>query len=461
MDRRAGVLSTILVLVTFMVFAYLFINGTLYVTPDAIYELNDATSWMLSGILFLFLVAMMTIPQYDILQRLSAALRQENQITGVLVRERANLEKRVAERTAIITRRAQYLEATAIVAREAADVIDDPGALFHRVVTVITERFGFYHTGLFLNDEGSEWAELKAASSEGGQRMLATGHRLLIGAQGIVGHVAQFGRPRIALNVGEDAVFFENPNLPETRSEIALPLQVRGQIIGVLDVQSTEPQAFNTEDTAVLQSLADQVALAISNARLFALAQESIEAERRMRGDLSIDGWRRLLQAERDISARSRSDGVSSTGAVWYPEMGAALQETKPVLDNETQKRVAIPVRVSGQTVGVVAARKSSSAGKWSASEVQLLDSMTDQLTAAIDRARLYSQAQHAASRQRTIAEVGARLRASLHIETVLQSAANEIREALNLGEVEIRLAQPVLKPSEAILSSEDSEEAQ
>jgi len=438
--RRAGIGFTILVISTVVLFAILFVTGVLSVPKEAISGVDDAGSWISRGLVFALLATLMTIPQYTIFQRFTTTILQEQQLTSVLESERANLEERVAERTEAATRRARYLEAFAIVAREAAGVIEDSEELLLRVVNLISEQFGFYHTGLFLNDEGGDWAELKAASSEGGQRMLASGHRLLIGFQGIVGYVAQRGQPRIALDVGDDAVFFDNPNLPDTRSEIALPLQVRGQVIGVLDVQSTERQAFEDDDIAVLQSIADQVALAISNARLFTMAQESIEAERRIRGDLSLDGWYKLLQTEQDLSARSTQPGVSSAGDVWFPEMGMALQGTEPVIDSETQVRIAIPVRVAGQTIGVVAARKSPSAGHWSSEEVGILTTLTEQLNAAVERARLYRQAQLVASREQTITEVGARLRASLQMETILQTAVREIGQAMGLDDLTIEL---------------------
>ncbi|MDF1513453.1 MAG: GAF domain-containing protein, partial [Anaerolineae bacterium] len=274
-------------------------------------------------------------------------------------------------------------------------------------------------------------------------------HRLLVGTQGIVGYVALRGQPRIALDVGEDAVFFSNPDLPDTRSEMSLPLRVRDEIIGVLDVQSMERQAFAEDDVAVLQILADQVALAISNARLYMLSQESIAAERRLRGDLTRDGWRRLLQAEQNLTARSSRIKTPLSGNGWYPEMDTALHSLEAVVDDDSHTRIAIPVRVAGQTVGVISAKKPKDSSSWSSAEIGLMTNLTGQLSSAVERARLYRQAQYTASRQRTIAEVGTRMRTSLQLETMMQTAADEIRQALDLGDVEIRLAAPDLMRSE------------
>jgi putative methionine-R-sulfoxide reductase with GAF domain len=160
----------------------------------------------------------------------------------------ATLEQRVEERTAEFeaankqtTRRAAQLQAITELS-EAIAQFQDLGNLFPAAARLISERFGFYHVGIFLLDSEKEFAILQAANSEGGQRMLERGHRLQLGT-GVVGYAAQTGLPRIALDVGSDAVFFDNPDLPDTRSEVALPLISRGDTIGVLDAQSTEAGA--------------------------------------------------------------------------------------------------------------------------------------------------------------------------------------------------------------------------
>ncbi|HID89306.1 MAG TPA: HAMP domain-containing protein, partial [Anaerolineae bacterium] len=149
-------------------------------------------------------------PGEDEIGVLATALRRMRAQLQELV---ASLEQRVAERTAALSRRTLQLEAAATVAREAA-AIRDVGTLLNKVVHLISDRFGFYHTGIFLLDEAKEYAVLQAVSSEGGRRMLERGHRLRVGEQGVVGYVAGTGEPRIALDVGKDAVFFDNPDLP-------------------------------------------------------------------------------------------------------------------------------------------------------------------------------------------------------------------------------------------------------
>jgi len=201
-----------------------------------------------------------------------------------------SLEQRVAERTQELEarsaefeqasrqsqRRATLLQASAEVNRAIAQ-IRDLDTLLTQVTHLISLYFGFYHAGVFLIDDAGLNAVLRAANSEGGQRMLARGHKLGVGTTGIVGFVTGAGQPRVALDVGADVVYFDNPDLPETRSEMAVPLRIGGQVVGALDVQSIEPAAFGEEDVAVLSTLADQIAIAIENANLLQQTQAALQ----------------------------------------------------------------------------------------------------------------------------------------------------------------------------------------
>ncbi len=189
------------------------------------------------------------------------------------------LDRRVAERSLDLQRRSIQLQTASEVARDATGILD-VDQLLNETVHLISERFGFYHAGIFLVDEQRGYAVLRAASSEGGQRMLEKGHKLAIGKVGIVGYVAGTGEPRIVLDVDKDVAYFANPDLPATRSEMALPLISRGRVIGVLDVQSTQEAAFTEEDVATLRTMADQLANAIESAHLYtAELQRRQEAE--------------------------------------------------------------------------------------------------------------------------------------------------------------------------------------
>ena len=223
-----------------------------------------------------------------------ARLNEVNIANLELQAMRASLEQRVHERTGALDRRTSQLEAASYVSRQTA-AIQDPQILLSNVVDLITAQFGYYHAGIFLLDDRGRFAILQAASSEGGKRMLERGHRLEVGREGIVGYAAYQKRARIALDVGEEAVFFNNPDLPNTRSEVALPLTVRNKVIGVLDIQSYDQSAFAQDDLNTLQAMADQVALAIDNDRLVTESQTALRQLQEMTSESTYRTWRNRL----------------------------------------------------------------------------------------------------------------------------------------------------------------------
>jgi len=342
------------------------------------------------------------------------------------------------QQTLELERRARYLEATVSVARDVA-TIQEPQTLLARVVRLISEQFGFYHAGAFLLDSTRQWAVLQAASSEGGQRMLARGHRLRVGQQGTVGYVTSHGEPRIALDVGEDAVFFNNPDLPETRSAATLPLHVYDEIIGALDVQSKEQAAFSDEDAEVLQSLADQVALAINNANLFLRAQESAEAERRARGEITREMWTRLLRQESELGYLSNAQGIFPAGDAWRPEMASAIRAAKIVMDEQDKTRLAIPLEVSGQVIGVLDGYKAQG---WTADEIATVQALVEQLNAAVERARLYRETQRRAAREGAIREISDEMQRATDMGSLLRITAEALNRTLRGSRVYVSMGE-------------------
>ena len=231
-----------------------------------------------------------------------------------------NLEQRVAERTRRLERRSLQLQTAAEVARDIT-TIQDLDDLLNKAVNLVRGRFGFYHAGLFLIDDLGEYACLRAATGEAGRQLIERGHKLKVGEIGLVGYVTGTGQPRIALDVGADAVHFKNPLLPDTRSEMALPLKANDRVIGALDVQSTVGSAFDQEDIAILQILADQLAVAINNIRLVekletalketdTLYQHQVQQNWSIQGGITPTGYEydRLRVKAGDFSLPTRDD---------------------------------------------------------------------------------------------------------------------------------------------------------
>jgi len=426
LGRRAAVVVAVLSSLTSLV---VYIAAELGHPLPNLFPAPQSANW----VMFTLGLAMAVAPLNLALRSLNAALNRARRFAVESEQQRQQIETLAEERALELSRRTGYLGAATQIAAEIAAVERDPQALLQRVAEVISRQFGFYHTGIFLLDDNKQWAVLQAASSEGGQRMVQRGHQLRVGAEGIVGAVAAYGRHRIAQDVGVDAVFFDNPDLPETRSEIALPLRARGETIGVLDVQSTAPAAFTDEDVNVLQALADQVSVAVSNTRLLRQVEESIAAERRAYGQVAREAWQEVLRARRGLAFASDESGVVPF-TVWEPQMKVAVQTGQAVGEGDD---LAIPIRVRDQVIGVIDGRKPDGT-LWSADEISLLETLTEQLSTALEAAQLYEDTQRRAAREQLAREITAEMRRSLDVTTVLQTALHQLRTSLGLTEAEV-----------------------
>jgi GAF domain-containing protein/HAMP domain-containing protein len=371
-----------------------------------------------------------------------------NRMTSQLHDTLSGLERRVAERTAdlelarlISERRAQDLQSIG----EISGTISTEQRLeilLPLVTRLVSERFEFDHVGIFFVDDTGQFAVLQASNSEGGARMLARGHRLELGT-GIVGNVALSGKHRIALDVGSDAVFFNNPDLPKTRSEMALPLNFRGKTIGVLDVQSNKPGTFTTADAHTLGILADQIAIAIENARLFGQTEQARDVAESLYNQFLRTDWKTFLQQEAKIGYRQTvGGGQALQKPIQNEEIRQALREGRAVVlegtNGQAGPSMAVPVKLRGQTLGIlnITAPKSR---KWSHDEINLAQAISDRLALALDNARLLQESQRRAAKEAKIGEVTAKIGASINMRNVLQTAVEELGRALPGSEIVIQ----------------------
>lgn len=364
----------------------------------------------------------------DVLISKNTALsEQENRLREYQL----TLEERVRERTRDLERRSRFLRAVAEVGRRMTS-LRDLQELLQQTTHLIHDNFGFYHIGIFLLDEHHEYAVLAAANSEGGWRMLEKKHQLKVGETGIVGYVAGAIQPRIALDVGQDAVFFNNPDLPLTRSEMALPLEVSGQVFGVLDVQSTESQAFTEEDISTLQIMADQLAVAILNANLFEETQKSVETTRAIFGDLSRDAWSRMLSEQPRIGFLARPSGTIPVRTEKTDSNIVKAIETGDIILGADNQTVTVPVKIRGISIGAIRMKKNDISEAWTQEETNLAITLSEQLSGALESARLYRESQQKAARESLTSEISARISAQTSRQAVLHELILELGAAIN-----------------------------
>jgi len=358
----------------------------------------------------------------------------------------SGLEKRVEDRTSELLvanerneRRAKQFEAIAQVARTISST-RDLDSLLVQITTVISREFSFYHVGIFLLDSAQEYAVLSAANSAGGQRMLERNHRLRVGETGIVGYVTSTGRARVALNTGTDVVFFNNPDLPDTRSEIALPLHIGDRIIGALDVQSTEPNAFSQEDITILSMLADQVSIAIQNARQYEETRKALAESDSLSRQFIQTGWSRFTRTH-------NIEGIRHTGAkstLLYRKTGKGKDEDTSSERNQLKTKgrgaiLSLPVKLRGEVIGSVDVRSPESR-QWDQDELDIVTAIIERSAIAMENARLLAESQKLAAKERTIGEISTKISAQSDVDELLKTATQELGRTLPGMEISIQL---------------------
>lgn len=265
--------------------------------------------------------------------------------------------------------------------------------------------------------------------------MLARGHRLRVGEEGIVGNVAATGEPRIALDVGKDAVFFNNPDLPETHSEMALPLKSGDRIIGALDVQSRETGAFTNEDAQTLSLLADQVSLAIENARLFENSNRALTELQLVMRQSTREAWKRLPKQQRLLGYRYNAMGASPLREpVNLAETGKGRAKARVAESGS----VVVPIELRGEVIGNLVVQSPGGSGKWNEDQLDLIRAVAERVALSAENARLFEETTLRAERERLVSEITGKIRSHTDPQAMIETALNELRDALGASRVEI-----------------------
>lgn len=353
------------------------------------------------------------------------------------------LEMRVAERTQQLEKRSVQIQTAAEVGRDVAE-FQDLNTLMNRAVNLISDKFGYYNVGIFLVDEAGEYVHLRAASGDLGKMLLERNIRFRVGQQGIVGYVSQFAQVRVSDDVQTDPMYHEESLLTDTRSEVAIPLLGPGllqegagprAVIGVLDIQSTSPNAFTEDDVAVLRVLADQLGTAIQNSRLVNQLQTTLK-------DLNLISQQQARQAWLRYSAETGGLAFVYDRTEVKPALPLDAPPLQPseIAAGELHDRLVIPIRLRDQVIGLIGIENDDPERAWSEDEVAILQSTAEQAALSVENARLLAESQRKALREQVTGEITSHLRSSLDMETVLRTAMNEIAQKLGVAQLEVQL---------------------
>ena len=356
--------------------------------------------------------------------------------------------------------RLRLAEITTQVSRRISRRLALGDVLNNAVEQIESEYPSIYHAQIFLVDETRQNAKLVASTGEVGRLLLGRKHSLPVGSLSVIGQVTVQGNPIIARTGAGDGVHRRNEFLPETMVEAAFPLRIGDNIIGALDMQSKSSTAFEDDDIPTFQSLADHLAIAIDNARLFEETekrlqenQQLVEQTRRAAADVErlnqqLTGrfWEEYLSAQSDdlglnVDFKSKS---SRKDEEWTTTLQDAVSFNHPIQqahDGEMQV-IAVPVRVRGQVIGAMEFELTDS-GNLSPEDLNLMEEVGEQLGLAAESNRLFETSQRVAQREALVNEISTRLQASNNVEMTLNEAARSLRTTLKANRVTIRLGTP------------------
>jgi GAF domain-containing protein/HAMP domain-containing protein len=432
---RTGLLAAGAFVLVALVLAY--VVGRMMTSP--ITRLLDAARQMTSG----DLSARAVVLRRDETGQLARAF---NAMAEELAHTVDSLEQRVQERTRNLQTAAEVSHATTALL--------NPDELLRQVVDLVRDRFRLYYVGLFLVDDQRRYAVLQAGTGRAGQEMLAQGHRREVGDESMIGRCVARGEAQIAFDTDERSTGLDNPHLPETRSKMALPLRSRGRVIGGMSVQSTEPQAFDDAHVAVMQTVADQVAVAIDNAHLFTETEAALEEAEATYQRYVRQAWAQYAPTIPSTHYETRRRGAALLGDQVLPEVQQALERQGTVMitgDGQTQHSALVaPVTLrGGEIIGALGVHDDEGTRQWTRDDVALIEAITERLGMAAENLRLFDQTRRRAAREQLAHEITDRMRSAIDLDNLLQVTIREMSTVLDTSSAFVQLAVPTETTSE------------
>lgn len=394
------------------------------------------------------LAIFLTIFRQGITIRENALLVEELRLATDQLRDNARiLEERVDERTRELEKQTDRLQIAARIARDAASATDLE-KLLNRSTTLILERFNLYHTAIYLMDQKREYLVLTASPTEAGKRMMAENHRISVTDLNTISRVVATGEPRIAQDSGRETMRFKNPLLPDTLSEMAIPLKVENRTLGVLDVQSDQPQAFSENDIATMQHLADQLAIGIERAQLLAQVEESLRELQQAYGRSTQESWKSLAESKLLGNLGYRFDNVRIQPIRTTPELGAeAIRSGDSIVKKEDgdyqakETLAAIPIKLRGQSIGAVTVRLKEGHHPGT---ISTIEQAVERLSSSLESARLFEEVRARADREQAISQVTSAISSASDFDSILRTTVEEIGRTLGDSEIGITILEEI-----------------
>lgn len=425
-DIQTGVRAVLVSIGSLVFFAFAF-NTNLIHPPaaDALLDPTSTADWLAFGFPLIMLIGLCATAISSLLHRLISNLAQANQFSASLKEEQKKLDRLLREGTSQLKYRELQLRTASQISRELSNVLD-PKVLLEKVVNSVRDNFNLYYVGIFLVDEEKRYAVLRAGTGEAGEKMLAAGHRLELGGASMIGTCISNREARIALDVGVERVRFNNPYLPGTRSEMALPIVYQDQALGAFTIQSSNSNAFTDEDIIILQGIADSLAISFENARLFQNTEKALEELRIYNRAQVQETWGQTLATQGDLAFSYKNNSLS--------------------LPNGDAHTLNIPVLLREEKIGEMNLELSSTT--LDDDDRNFVNAILAQTALALENARLINETQRRAMQEQKLNDLSAQLSRTSSIEYILQTAARELGQLPMVSEVSVQLVSSEYVPS-------------
>ncbi len=426
-DQRVDVFALLISILTFVLIGILQQTGR-FVFKDPNVPVTAPLDWIAYTADFSVVSAILIIAINLFKQEFARVLKEMQQTFGTLTTERTQLESRVRERTEELETQTLQLRTSTNVARTIAE-IQDISELMETVTTLTSKNFNYYQVGLYILDEQKRTAFLQAASSPAGKQLVGQGFRVEPDRRNVFNLAVEQNRPIITSDT-DGYSFVRDVNFPLTRSRMTMPLAVRGNIIGILDMQSDQTQAFSPQDAEILQTLSDLIAISFDNVRL-------INETKNLLSQLNLST---------SFETRETWSKLTSRNKPTYQYTPAGVRPVFLSTKQENGDGLKVPLTLNGQNIGTIKLRRKGESTRWSDRERGLVEKIAEQVSLALENSRLVEEAQKSALRDQMIASISTRVRETLDVESVIRTATTELRRVFDLKEAEISIGSPQIE---------------
>lgn len=400
---RAGITATAANILTFIFFGWLMLSGAVTpINPTA--TKADLFDWISAGAALIMFAVIIILGFQRLEGETIEAQKQIDSTLNALTNERNNLDNRVKSRT-------RQLKKVNEIGQAVTSILD-PDELLARAAFMIGDELESYYTAIYLLDTSGQWAELKEATGDAGKVLRENKHRVDVKGKTAIAAAIQKRQVRLALDTGTEPVRFDNPLLPYTRSQLVAPLIVGDKVLGALELHSTKESAFTPDDVDTYQNMANQVAIALENSRLFGEGQQNLLEMRATQRQYLLGAWSNLTEEK----------------SLEY-ELGD---------DEDADKGIQVALALRDQIIGQISM---ASTDEWTPEQRNLIETIAAQAALALENARLVEESQTIAAQERITNEIIAKVWSSSNTDNILQTAARELGRALEAAEVDIELS--------------------